>query len=85
MERMVELNGEAVRWYDTVRWMTATNECTTKNWTLKCSATTYHESYERVSDDFPGGDPTFVNRDYLFPIYSGHLAQMTNMTQNPGF
>ena len=85
MERMVELNGEAVRWYDTVRWMTATEECTTKNWTLKCSATTYHDSYERVSDDFPGGDPTFVNRDYLFPIYSGHLAQMTNMTQNPGF
>ena len=85
MERMVELNGEAVRHYDAVRWMIAPEEYTTKNWTLKCSATTYEESWQRVSDDYPGGDPNFTNRDYLFPIYAGHLAQMTNMTQNPGF
>ncbi|MBP5488289.1 MAG: RagB/SusD family nutrient uptake outer membrane protein [Bacteroidales bacterium] len=85
MERMVEFNGEAVRHYDAVRWMIAPEEYTTRNWTLKCSATTYEESWERVPDDCPLGDPTFIERDYLFPIYSGHLAQMTNMTQNPGF
>lgn len=85
MERMVEFNGEAIRHFDAVRWMIAAEEYTTKNWTLKCSATTYEESYERVPDDCPLGDPTFINRDYLFPIYAGHLAQMTNMTQNPGF
>ncbi|MBR6457635.1 MAG: RagB/SusD family nutrient uptake outer membrane protein [Bacteroidales bacterium] len=85
MERMVELNGEAVRHYDAVRWMIAPEEYTTENWTLHCSATTYEESWERVPDDYPGGKPTFTERDYLFPIYSGHLAQMTNMTQNPGF
>ena len=82
---MVELNGEAVRHYDAVRWMIAPEEYTTENWTLHCSATTYEESWERVPDDYPGGKPTFTERDYLFPIYSGHLAQMTNMTQNPGF
>lgn len=85
MERMVEFNGEAIRHYDAVRWMIAPQEYTTKNWTLKCSATTYEESYERVPDDCPLGDPTFIERDYLFPIHSTHLAQMTNMTQNPGF
>lgn len=85
MERMVEFNGEAVRHYDAVRWMTAVEDYTTKNWTLKCSATTYEESYERVSDDYTGGDPTFISRDYLFPISSTDLAKMPNMTQNPGF
>lgn len=85
MERMVEFNGETLRHYDAVRWMIAPKEYTTKNWTLKCSATTYEDSWVRVSNDLPLGDPTFTNRDYLFPIYSVHLAQMTNMTQNPGF
>ena len=85
MERMCELNGEAVRHYDAVRWMIATEEYTTKNWTLKMSATDYESSWERVSDDFVGDDPTFTDRDYLFPIYSGHLAEMTNLTQNYGF
>ena len=30
-------------------------------------------------------NPTFIDRDYLFPIYAQHLAEMTSMTQNPGF
>ena len=86
MERLVEFNGETVRHYDCVRWMTAKEEYTTYNWTLKCSATTYEESYQRVSDDYVGGgNPTFTDRDYLFPIYAQHLAEMTSMTQNPGF
>ena len=86
MERMVEFNGETLRHYDCVRWMIAKEEYTTENWTLKCSAETYEEQYKRVSDDFNGsGAPTFTDRDYLFPIYSQHLAEMTNMTQNPGF
>lgn len=85
MERMVEFNGETLRHYDAVRWMIAKEEYTTKNWTLKCSATNYEDSYQRVSDDYTGDDPTFTDRDYLFPIYTQHLAEMTNMTQNPGF
>ena len=86
MERFIEFNGEAVRHFDAVRWMVATEEYTTRNWTLKCTAETYEESYQRVSDDYnPGGEPTFTDRDYLFPIAAEHLAQMTNMTQNPGF
>ncbi|MBR1872847.1 MAG: RagB/SusD family nutrient uptake outer membrane protein [Bacteroidales bacterium] len=86
MERMVEFNGETLRHYDCVRWMTAKEEYTTYNWTLKCSAPTLEEQYQRVNDDYVGGgNPTFTDRDYLFPIYSQHLAEMTNMTQNPGF
>lgn len=86
MERMVEFNGETLRHYDCVRWMTAKEEYTTYNWTLKCSATTYEEQYQRVNNDYVGGgNPTFTDRDYLFPIYAQHLAEMTNMTQNPGF
>ena len=86
MERMVEFNGETLRHYDCIRWMTAKEEYTTYNWTLKCSATTYEEQYQRVNNDYVGGGhPTFTNRDYLFPIYAQHLAEMTNMTQNPGF
>lgn len=86
MERMVEFNGETIRHYDCIRWMIAKEEYTTDNWTLKCSATTYEDQYKRVNDDFNGsGAPTFIDRDYLFPIYAQHLAEMTSMTQNPGF
>ena len=85
IERMCEFNGEAVRHYDAVRWMIAKDEYTTKNWTLKLSATTYEESYERVSDDFVGGDPTFTDRDYLFPLSNNQLSEMTNITQNYGW
>lgn len=84
-ERMVELSMEAVRHYDACRWMTAKSEYPSKNWTLHVCAETYEESYERVCDDYIGGDAAFSDRDYLFPISVNQLNEMTNITQNYGF
>lgn len=84
-ERMVELGMEAVRHYDACRWMTAKAEYPTKNWTLNCKATNYEDSYNRVCDEFIGGDAAFSDRDYLFPISVNQLNEMTNITQNYGF
>ncbi len=84
-ERMVELSMETNRHYDACRWMDAKVEYPCKNWTLHVSAETYEESYERVSTDFVGGDATFSDRDYLFPISVNQLNEMVNITQNYGF
>jgi len=84
-ERMVELSMEAVRHYDATRWMVAKDEYPTKNWTLHVAATTYEDSYQRVSDDFVGDDAKFSDKDYLFPISVNQLNEMTNITQNYGF
>ena len=84
-ERMVEFGLEAMRHYDACRWMIAKDEYPMANWTLHMSATTYEESYERVSTDYIGGSAVFSDRDYLFPISSTQLAEMTNITQNYGF
>lgn len=84
-ERMVELSMEALRHYDACRWMIAKDEYPTKNWTLDVSAETYEASYKRVSNVFIGGDPSFTDRDYLFPISVNQLSEMTNITQNYGF
>lgn len=84
-ERMVEFGLEAMRHYDATRWMTAKDEYPADNWTLHLSATTYEESYTRVSTDFVGDPAVFEDRDYLFPISSSQLAEMTNLTQNYGF
>jgi len=84
-ERMVEFGMEAMRHYDACRWMIAKNEYPTDNWTLNVSATNYKDSYKRVNTDFVGDPATFADRDYLFPISSTQLSEMTNMTQNYGF
>lgn len=84
-ERMVEFGMEAMRHYDACRWMIAKDEYPGANWTLHLSATSYEESYERVSTDFVGAPSVFQDRDYLFPIAASQLAEMTNMTQNYGF
>ena len=84
-ERMVEFGMEAMRHYDATRWMVAKKEYPAANWTLNLSATTYEESYKRVSTDFVGDPAIFSDRDYLFPISSTQMAEMTGMTQNYGF
>ncbi|MCI5720794.1 MAG: RagB/SusD family nutrient uptake outer membrane protein [Bacteroidales bacterium] len=84
-ERMVEFGMEAMRHYDATRWMIAKSEYPSANWTLNLSASNYEDSYKRVSTDFVGDPATFSDRDYLFPISSQQLAEMTNMTQNYGF
>ena len=73
------------RHYDAVRTMTAEKEYNMENWTLHVTATTYEDSYERVSDDYIGGRSLFQTRDYLFPFGSAQLAEMTHFTQNPGW
>ncbi|MCD7969878.1 MAG: RagB/SusD family nutrient uptake outer membrane protein [Alistipes sp.] len=83
-ERMVEFGLEAMRHYDACRWMVAKDEYPTDTWTLHLSASTYEESYERVTSDFVGDPATFNDKDYLFPISSEQLAEMTNLTQNYG-
>ena len=82
---MVEFGMEAMRHYDATRWMIAKSEYPSANWTLNLSASNYEDSYKRVSTDFVGDPATFSDRDYLFPISSQQLAEMTNMTQNYGF
>lgn len=84
-ERMVEFGMEAMRHYDATRWMVAKDEYPTQNWTLHLSATNYEDSYQRVSNDFVGDPAVFSDRDYLFPISSVQLSEMTNLTQNYGF
>ncbi len=83
-ERMVEFAFEAQRHYDACRWMIAKRDYPGDNWTLHVSATTYEQSYERSNTDFIGSPKVFRDKDYLFPISSLQLAEMTNMTQNYG-
>lgn len=84
-ERMIEFGMDAMRHYDACRWMVAKAEYPTMNWTLNLKSTNYEDSYRRVTDVF-GGDPAvFADRDYLFPINSNQLSEMTNLTQNYGF
>lgn len=84
-ERMVEFAMDAMRHYDACRWLDAEKEYPCENWTLHCTATSYEDSYERVSNEFIGGDASFQKKDYFFPFYSGDLAKMPNFTQNYGF
>lgn len=83
-ERMVEFGMEAMRHYDACRWMIAKSEYPGANWTLNVSGKSYEASYNRVSTDFIGAPSIFRDKDYLFPIGSRQLAEMTNMTQNYG-
>ncbi len=83
-ERMVEFAFEAQRHYDACRWMVAKDEYPGDNWTLNLSATTYEESYNRTNKDFIGSSNVFRDKDYLFPISSLQMAEMTNITQNYG-
>ena len=84
-EKMCEFAFEGQRHYDAVRWMLALDEYNTENWTLHVTADNYEDSYRRVSDDYIGGRPVFHQRDYLFPLGSKQLSEMTNFTQNPGW
>ena len=85
-ERMVEFAFEgSQRHYDCNRNMLSVKEYNVENWTLHVKADNYEDSYERVSDDFIGGRSVFRQRDYLFPFGSAQLAEMTNLTQNPGW
>ena len=84
-ERMVEFAFECQRHYDVCRWMIAKDEYPSKQWTLHLTADNYEDSYERVSNELPLADNAFTDRDYLFPISSSLLSEMTNITQNYGF
>ena len=84
-ERMVEFAMENMRHYDACRWLDAEDEYPCDNWTLKCKADNYEDSYNRVTDEFIGGAAAFGKKDYLFPFYSGDLAKMPRWTQNYGF
>lgn len=84
-ERMCEFAMEGQRHYDMLRWMKALEEYNVENWTLHVTADNYEDSYERVSTDYIGGRSKFSERDYLFPIGSPQIAQMTSFTQNPGW
>lgn len=84
-ERMVEFTFESHRHYDACRWMIAKDEYPGPWYTLACDATTYEESYARKTGLIANADNVFRDKDYLCPIYSGTLAEMTNMTQNLGF
>ena len=75
---------EAHRHYDACRWMEAKEEYPGPWYSLHCSATTYEESYQRVTGEIAIEDNVFRDKDYLCPIYSGTLAEMVNMTQNLG-
>ncbi len=83
-ERGVEFAFEAHRHYDACRWMEAKEEYPGPWYSLHCSATTYEESYQRVTGEIAIEDNVFRDKDYLCPIYSGTLAEMVNMTQNLG-
>ena len=54
-------------------------------YSLACDAKTYEESYARKTGIIINAPNVFRDKDYLCPIYSGTLAEMTNMTQNLGF
>ena len=84
-EKMCEFAFEGQRHYDMMRWMNAMEEYNTENWTLHITADNYEDSYQRVSDDYIGGRSVFQNRDYLFPLGSAQISEMTNFTQNPGW
>lgn len=85
-ERMCEFAFEgSQRHYDCMRNLLAEKEYNVENWTLHVTADNYEDSYTRVSDDFIGGRARFQSRDYLFPIGRAQLAEMTNLTQNPGW
>lgn len=85
-ERMCEFAFEgSQRHYDCMRNLLAEKEYNMENWTLHVTADNYEDSYTRVSDDYIGGRCVFQKRDYLFPIGSAQLAEMTNFTQNPGW
>ena len=84
-ERMCEFAFEGQRHYDMTRWLKAEEEYNTENWTLHVTAPTYEESYKRVSDDYIGGRGVFQSRDYLFPLSTTQISEMTNFTQNPGW
>ena len=84
-ERMCEFAMEGQRHYDMMRWMKALEEYNVENWTLHVKADNYEDSYQRVSDDYIGGRSAFSQRDYLFPIGSPQISQMTSFTQNPGW
>ena len=84
-EKMCEFAFEGQRHYDMMRWMKALEEYNTENWTLHVTADNFEDSYERVSDDYIGGRSVFQNRDYLFPLGSAQISEMTNFTQNPGW
>ena len=84
-EKMVEMCFEGQRHYDAVRWMIAKEQYNMENWTLHVKATTYEESWERVSTDYMGGRSNFQDRDYLFPFSTDQLSEMTTFTQNPGW
>ena len=84
-EKMCEFAFEGQRHYDMLRWMKAMEEYNTENWTLHVMADNYEDSYQRVSDDYIGGRALFQNRDYLFPLGSDQISEMTNFTQNPGW
>ena len=85
-EKMCEFAFEgSQRHYDAIRTMIAEKEYNMENWTLHVTANNYEDSYTRVSDDYIGGRSVFKKRDYLFPIGSAQLAEMTNFTQNPGW
>ena len=84
-ERLCEFAMEGQRHYDMMRWMKALEEYNVENWTLHVTADNYEDSYQRVSDDYIGGRSVFSQRDYLFPIGSPQISQMTSFTQNPGW
>ena len=84
-ERMCEFAMEGQRHYDMMRWMKAMEEYNMDNWTLHVAADNYEDSYERVNTDYIGGRSVFTERDYLFPIGSLQISQMTSFTQNPGW
>ncbi len=84
-ERQVEFAMEPLSFYDACRWMTAEDEYPAANWSLKCSAKTYEDSYERVSDEIALPAAVFGARDYFYPISHKWLQQTVNMTQNYGF
>lgn len=84
-EKMVEFAMENMRHYDACRWLDAEEEYPCDNWTLKCKADNYEDSYTRVTDEFIGTPAKFSKKDYFFPVYSGDLAKMPKWTQNYGF
>lgn len=83
-ERMVEFTFEAQRHYDACRWMIAKDEYPGEWYSLHLKAENYEDSYQRVTGEVAIAPNVFRDKDYLCPIYSGTLAEMTNMTQNLG-
>ena len=85
-EKMVEFAMEGHRWYDLTRTMTAKEEIPAGAWTLSLDKTTdYEASWERTDKLHSDGPIVFQDRDYLFPLGTAQLSEMTNITQNYGF